>query len=310
MRRLRNTIPSANALFTFEAAARLLSFTKAADELGVSQAAVSYAIKRLEEFLGVSLFNREYRKLSLTEVGERFFHDVTIGMSHIQRSVEDIRRSHKGGYVTLSASTAFANYWLLPRMARFRNEHPNVDIRVLTTDKDVDLAAEGISLGIRRGPDDWMQYSSQYFTHEAVYAACSPDYLKQVGPITGPADLLACRLIHLEEPYRPRLTWEQWLATFGVKGVAVEEGLFMNDYALVIHAALEGEGVAMGWHHLTDDLVAKGQLVKILPDTMETDVGFYVTWPKHWRLSKEAEALRDWLVREGNEEENARKENT
>lgn len=301
MRRLRNTIPSANALFTFEAAARLLSFTKAADELGVSQAAVSYAIKRLEEFLGVSLFNREYRRLSLTEVGERFFHDVTMGMSHIHRSVEDIRRSHKGGYVTLSASTAFANYWLLPRMARFRAEHPHVDIRVLSTDKDVDLAAEGISLGMRRGPDNWSTYASAYFTHESVYAVCSPDYAASIS-VSKPEDLLACRLIHLEEPYRPRLTWDQWLATFNVHGDNMEEGLFLNDYALVIHAALEGEGVALGWHHLTDDLVAKGQLVKLLPYTMETDVGFFVTWPKHWRLSKEAEALRDWLVREGNVE--------
>lgn len=305
MRRLRNTIPSANALFTFEAAARLLSFTKAADELGVSQAAVSYAIKRLEEFLGVSLFNREYRKLSLTEVGERFFHDVSIGMSHIERSVDDIRRSHKGGYVTLSASTAFANYWLLPRMARFRAEHPKVDIRVLTTDKDVDLASEGISLGLRRGPDDWLHYASAYFTYESVYAVCSPAYAESL-PVSSPEDLLNCRLIHLEEPYRPRLTWGQWLSYFGVKGDEVEEGLFMNDYALVIHAALEGEGVAMGWHHIVDDLVTKGQLVKLLPHTMETDIGFFVTWPKHWRLSKEAEALRDWLVREGNEEAVAR----
>ena len=298
MRNLRAVLPSPSALLAFEAAARLGSFTRAAAELGVTQAAVSYSVKRLEAELGLQLFLRQHRRVLLTEAGERFFQDVSIGLGHIRRSAETLRQRRDAGHVTLSVSTAFASWWMLPRLARFRAAHPEIDLRLQTTDKDVDLAAENIDLGVRRGEGGWPEYATAFLATEVIYAVCSPAYLASAAPPTAPADLMTLKLIHLDEPFRPRPTWTDWFAAQGVAYADFGEGLRLNDYALVIQAALEGEGVALGWRHLTDALVARGALVRPLPQPLVTGLGFHVVWPKDRTLARDAETVRDWLVAE------------
>lgn len=299
MNSLRQAIPSPTSLFAFEAAARLGSFTLAAQELNVSQAAVSYAVRRLETDLGTTLFTRAHRRIALTESGRKFYGDVSIGLSHICRSAEDLRRLHTSGHVTLSASTAFASYWMLPRLVGFKQRFPQVDMRLQTSDKDVDLNSEGISLGIRRGTGTWREYGSALFEVEEIDAVCSPAYLAQAGAPRAPADLLGCRLLHLDEPFRPRPTWADWFAHFGVDYVDRGDGLRLNDYALVIHAALAGEGIIMGWRHLTEHLVAEGRLVRAVTARYRSSYGFYVVWPRQLALTPDILAIRDWLVEEG-----------
>ena len=170
MHTLRTLIQSPAALFAFEAAARHMSFTHAAGELNVTQAAVSYSIRQLEAALGVKLFHRAHRAVTLTEAGERFYNDVSMGLSHIKRSAEAIARLDGGQQVTLSCSTAFANYWVVPRLSAFRAQHPEIDIRLQTTDKDVDLLAEGLSLGIRRGDGKWPGCEGAMLAEEAIFA--------------------------------------------------------------------------------------------------------------------------------------------
>jgi DNA-binding transcriptional LysR family regulator len=161
MASLRHLLPSANGLVAFEAAGRLLNFTAAAKELGLSQAAVSLSIIRLEDQFGTKLFVRRHRKVELTEPGARFFADVTFGLSHIQKSAERLKASAGGNHVTLSASTAFATLWIVPRLQRFREELPGIELRIQTSDRDLDLTAEGIPLGIRGGDaDDWPEVRS------------------------------------------------------------------------------------------------------------------------------------------------------
>lgn len=297
MQPLRRLISSPSALFAFEAAARLGSFTQAAEELRVTQAAVSYSIKRLEATLGQPLFVRRHRRVELTETGERFYHDVSIGLAHIRRSAEAIRRQRADNHVTLSVSTAFANWWVLPRLAAFRAAHPHIDLRLQTTDKDVDLAAEGIALGIRRGKGNWPEYEAALFAREAIDPVCSPGYLT---PLTtrpsSTADLKRLKLIHLDEPFRPRPSWSDWFAAQGVDYTDLGDGLRLNDYALVVQAALEGQGVALGWRHLTADLVARGLLVRVLDRTLETGLGFYLVWTRGKALADDAIAVRDWLL--------------
>ena len=296
MESLRSLIPSPSGLFAFEAAARHGSFTRAAEELGVTQAAVSYSIRQLETALGVTLFHRRHRGIALTENGERFFHDLAIGLAHIRRSAETLKRQRGGRHVTLSASTSFAGYWMMPRLAELRAAHPEIDLRLQTSDKDVDLHAEGISLGVRLGEGEWQAYDSALIAPEEIFPICSPAYLQASGPLEGPSGLAAQKLIHLDEPFRPSPTWRDWFAAAGLDQADRGEGLRLNDYALVLQAVLEGQGVALGWQHLAGPLVERGLLVRPLPQSQVTGAGFYIVWPKGQTLSPQAATVRDWIL--------------
>jgi DNA-binding transcriptional LysR family regulator len=296
MQSLRSMIQSPSALFAFEAAARHLSFTRAAEELNVTQAAVSYAVRQLETALDVVLFHRRHRRITLTEAGERFYNDVSIGLAHIRRSAEAITRARRDRHVTLSVSTAFAAYWMVPRLAEFRAVHPEIDIRLQTTDKDLDLAAEGTSLGVRRGSGEWPGYEAMFLAPEAIVPVASPAHLARTGPVSEPADLLGRSLIHLEEPFRVRPTWTDWFAGHGLAWTDRGEGLRLNDYALVLQAAIAGEGVALGWRHLVERLIAQGFLVEALDAPYSEVKGFYLIWPADRPVTPETEQVRDWIA--------------
>lgn len=295
MQSLRSLVQSPSGLFAFEAAARHLSFTKAGEELNISQAAVSYSIKQLEESLGVQLFVRLHRHLELTEVGTRIYNDVSLGLNYVCRSFEAIQRQRSARHVTLSISTAYASHWLVRRLHRFREKNPEIDLRLQTTDKDVDLNVEGISLGIRRGDGSWNEYDSELFAPERITPVCSPGFLR-TNRIRGLKGLMEAPLIHLAEPYRPRPTWSDWFKAQGLT-FSASSGLTLNDYSLVLQAAIEGEGVALGWSHLTYDPLERGVLVCPVEATLVTGLGFYVVWPRKFPLSEHATIVRNWLVK-------------
>ncbi|MEI2806312.1 LysR substrate-binding domain-containing protein [Albidovulum sp.] len=294
---LRRLLPSLNSLTVFEAAGRLSSFSAAARELGMTQAAVSYAVARLEDQLGTALFLREYRRVRLTEAGQRFHADVSIGLQHIQRSAQGLRAAATGGHVTLACSTAFAAYWMVPRMERFRADLPGVDLRIQTSDHDLDLVGEGIPLGIRGGmPADWPRYHAEALAPEEIYPVCAAGYLARAPRPAAAADLLSHPLIHLDEPFRSAATWKDWFASLGIAAAAVPRGLQINDYVLVVQSVIEGQGVALGWRHLIDGLVAKGVLVRLTGHTLVTGKDFHVIWPREAALSRTAAQVRDWLL--------------
>ncbi len=299
MQTLRHLLPSAGALAVFEAAGRLLSFTAAGQELGMSQAAVSYAVRGLEQRLGQPLFLRRHRAVALTEAGARFHADVSLGLAHIRRSAETLRAMSGGGHVTLSASTAFTSFWMVPRLQKFRDEVPGVELRLQTSARDLDIAAEGIPLAVRGGdPQDWPGYAAAPLAAEEIWAVAAPSYLARYGTPERPADLLRHRLIHLEEPHRPASTWSDWLADAGVAG-PVPEGFRFNDYALLIQAVMEGQGVALGWKHLIDRLVAAGLLIRVSGAAMLTGRAFHVVWAEGQPLPPAARRVRDWLLANG-----------
>jgi DNA-binding transcriptional LysR family regulator len=297
METLRSLLPSINSLVVFEAAGRLSSFTAAARELGMTQAAVSYAIARLEENIGTALFLREHRRVRLSEAGARFHADVAIGLSHIQRSARDLRAVATGGHVTLSCSTAFASFWMVPRMAKFREALPQIDLRIQTSDRDLDLVGEGIPLAVRGGdPADWPQYEAEALASEEIYPVCGAGYPARAATPVAAADLLAHRLIHLEEPFRTAATWRDWFASAGIDGRRVPKGLQINDYVLVVQSVIEGQGVALGWRHLVEGLVEKGVLVRLTGHALVTGKAFHVIWPRDGALTAPAVAVRDWLL--------------
>jgi DNA-binding transcriptional LysR family regulator len=302
MDNLRHLLPSAGNLIVFEAAGRQLSFTRAAQELGMTQAAVSYAIRSLESQLGTTLFHRAHRAVTLTEAGRRFHADVSLGLSHIRRSAEDMRARGRANTVTLAASTAFASLWMLPRLHRLRDDLPDIDLRIQTADRDIDIRNENIELGVRGGrPEDWPDYESALIAPEVIEAVASSAYLDKHGMADSVAHLTQHRLIHLEEPFRTACDWRQWFRSAGVNGGTANRGLAINDYVLVIQAVMEGQGVALGWQHLTERLVASGLLRKVTEHRLVTGAAFHVIWPKGRPLSSQSKLVLDWLADEGRE---------
>jgi DNA-binding transcriptional LysR family regulator len=297
MRNLRRLLPSAGNLVIFESAGRLLSFTAAAAELGMTQAAVSYSIRNLEAELGVALFTRAHRRVMLTGAGGRFHADVSLGLSHIRKSAEAITAANADAHVTLSVSNALASMWMVPRLQEAREAMPGIDLRLHTSDRDLDIAAENIPLGIRGGdPADWPAYHSRPFAREEIIAVASPAYIARHGLPSEVRALTTHSLIHLEEPWRAAPTWEEWFASAGISLPSKNRGLVINDYVSVIQAALNGQGIALGWRHLIDLMLDEGRLIQITEYAMNTGSAFHVVWAKDRPLSANAVKVRDWLA--------------
>ncbi|MBL0370590.1 LysR family transcriptional regulator [Rhizobium sp. KVB221] len=300
MQNLKRLLPSASSLVVFEAAGRHENFTRAADELGMTQAAVSYAIRTMEDQLGVPLFHRSHRAVELTEAGARFHADVSAGLTRIQKSAEAIRAKGRETNVTLAASTAFASMWMLPRINLLRKDLPEIDLRIQTSVRDLDLEEEAIPLGIRGGdPSAWPQYHSAMLAPEVVCAVASPSFVDALGKPPLLAEMTGLRLIHLEEPVREACDWKEWFARAGIDYARPYRPLIINDYVLVIQAVLAGEGIALGWRHLIEPQVRSGALMPVGNYVLETGNAFYVVWPRSRELSLPARKVRDWLVGQG-----------
>lgn len=300
MDNFRRLLPSASSLIVFEAAGRFQNFTRAAKELGMTQAAVSHAVRNLEDQLGTSLFHRVHRSVVLTEAGERFHADVTLGLSRIQKSAEDIRAKGRESNVTLAASTAFASMWMLPRLAKLRTDLPDIDLRIQTSMRDIDLDEEPIPLAVRGGnPSLWPRYHTALLAEEVVNAVATPAFIEAHGFPQTPQDLLRHNLIHLEEPIRRACDWSEWFASAGCAYPHQGKRLAINDYVLVLQAVLSGEGIALGWHHLIAPQIRSGALVPVGGHVLRTGQAFYIVWPQSRELGSQARRVRDWLLAEG-----------
>lgn len=296
MRELRELTHSPHHLMAFEASARHQSFTAAAHELNVSQPAVSSAIRQLETALGVRLFTRGHRSVALTEAGEMLYKDVSLGFVRILETARLLRRRTQEKHVTLSTSTAFANYWMVPRLSDLHSRHPDIDLRLQTADKDLDLTEEGVSLGIRCGGGAWRGYDSELIAQEVLFPVASPR-LAQICTIENDLNALATEnLIHLEEPYRPRPTWKDWFSRLDSSFMDDGKGLRLNDYALVVQAAMAGEGIALGWRHIVEPLIEQNLLARIGKWSLQTGSGFYLIWSNRTQLSDQAIAVRKWMI--------------
>ena len=280
MRELLKSIESLNHLSAFEAAARLGSFTRAGAEMGVSQPAISQAVRKLENAIDTKLFYRRHSQIVLTDAGEILYNDVSTGFGRILATIQNLQKTRVGTHVTLSVSSAFANYWMIPRLQDFHIAHPDIDLRMQSTDKDLDLAGEGISLGVWRGKGDWSGYDAALIAPEVLFAIAAPQWIDTRGTGRGPSDLKSSDLILLEEPYRTRPTWADLAHANGTTFRDSGGGLRLNDYALVLQAALAGEGVCLGWEHVTRHMIGAGLLARYGDWLWHTGQGYYLVWPK------------------------------
>ena len=295
---LSKTLPPTNSLVVFEAAGRHRNFTRAAEELGVTQSAVSRQIQLLEGHLGTSLFQRRPRGLELTDEGRRLQRAVAMGLEHIANVSADIQRNRGPDELTIATSVTFASYWLMARMAKFRAAHPEIELRLVASSPVIDLTASGIDLAIRYGEGEWPGVETERLFDDEIWPVCAPSYLKSRRPIAHPAELLKETLLHLNKYDRNWVTWETFLHELGVNDQPVTRGVTYDNYLVLIQSALRGEGIALCGRRLAEDFISQGDLLRPIPQALSSQKGFFLLKPNDKTLSHTAALFRNWLLDE------------
>jgi LysR family glycine cleavage system transcriptional activator len=267
-------------LRVFEAAARHRSFTRAAAELGVTQGAVSQRIRRLEEALDLRLFERLTRALVLTNQGQTLATAVGDGLARIDQGLAEIGGQHaprNAATLTVSLTASFASKWLLPRLTRFQEQHPEIEVRIAAEDRFADFAADGVDLGIRFGRGIYPGLNATLLMPDIVFPVCNPVLLNDGAPVTSPEDLLRCVLLHdaAAEHDGSGCDWRPWFESAGLE-IERLEGLRLSPGQLVLEAAVNGLGIALGRATLVNDELAEGRLVRPLRHTMTTAFSYYL----------------------------------
>lgn len=298
MRSLRHRLPPLNSLVAFEAAARLLSFTRAGQELLVSREAISRQVRALEDHLGLRLFNRLYRALELTEDGRAYQQAVRQSLTAIAEATEDLRHAPSDGRMVIGATIALSSFWLTPRLPTFRAAHPEAEIRLTVSDDPADLADPAIDACLRYGDGDWPGHVSTRLFDVDSFPVCAPGFPEAGKPIAAPADLLGHTLLNLDGPAHAREDWTWWLAAAGVPAASRPRFLGFDNYANVIQAAVNGQGVALGFGGILDGLLEAGSLVRPLALAHATGLAVYLTAPKRRTMSPVTRAFVDWVVAE------------
>jgi LysR family glycine cleavage system transcriptional activator len=288
-------LPSLNGLRAFEASARLLSFTLAAAELNVTQAAISHQIKRLEEQLNVPLFVRQNRTLTLTRAAQDYLPAVRAAFEDLRAATERLVRPERQRVLTISTISSLAAKWLVPRLINFHEAHPDIEVRISTSMRAVDFRAEGIDLGIRYGQGRWPGLRADWLMQEDWFPVCSPVLLKGNRPLRRPQDLADHTLIHVEH-YRE--AWPKWLAAAGVPAAIGERrGLTFDLVMVALQAAIDGSGVALAGTSFVEIDLAAGRLVApfdlVLP---HKEGSFYVVTPLETADLPAVATFRDWLL--------------
>ena len=299
--RAKSRLPSLDLLKGFEAAARHLSFTKAAEELFLTQSALSRQMQTLEEQLGLPLFERRHRQLLLTDAGQVLHATAKSVLDEIGQAVSAIRRDQASQPLTVSTNQPFASLWLIPRLARFRERHPNVDVYISADNRIVDLERERIDLAVRYCGEAHLPAGSIRLFGERIMPVCSPALASdRARPLRRPEDLAQHVLLAIDDERGrfPWLNWSAWLAAIGIERLTPAGSLRFNHFDQVIQAAIDGQGVALGREPLIDRLLRQRTLVAPFPDRYATPRAYYIVHAPHAALRPEGQAFSDWLQEE------------
>ncbi len=294
-------LPPLDLVRGFEAAARRLSFTLAAQELFVTQSAVSRQVQALEEFLGVKLFERRHKALELTPAGQAYYRAAASALAELRAATQRLRESTRGHVLTVTSTVSFASLWLVPRLGRFRRAHPGIDVRIAATHLVVDMAREGVDLAIRDVPSGKEPPGSVRLVGERMCPVASPAYLAEAkAPLERPGDLRRHVMLTLHDPQGrwPWLTWAAWLEANGEADLVPGGSLTYDQYDQVVNAALHGQGVALGRMSLVESLVEEGRLVALFGKRMQIPRALHAIYAPGAENRPEARAFVDWLRRE------------
>lgn len=290
---LKKLLPSAQSILVFDAAARTLSFKAAAAELNVTQPSVSHSIRTFENHLGVSLFIRGNRGVSLSPAGSKLQEELSPALNQIEGALKSISTDNDG-IITIAVSTSVAAQWLLPCLSNFQSENPKIKIKVLTTDRNIEPGFE-VDLTIRRGPKQWQRDNCWHISNEILHPVCSPAYLKSAPPIKSITDLPNHSILHNDEPFRDRMQWSQWLKELDCGHIILPQTLVFNEVEMVLQACVAGKGIGLGWSFTTHRLLKQGLLVRPLKEAVETNYAFYILGKQSATLKQECKQFVTWI---------------
>ena len=287
-------LPPLNALKAFEAAARHESFTRAAEDLCVTQGAVSHQVKALEAELGVKLFNRERQRLIITEAGREYLVVLRDAFDRIAVGTERLVQRQSSGVITVSTSPDFAAKWLVNRLGRFAETHPGLDLRVSATLHHVDFAREDVDLAVRHGDGNWAGHDVVRLCTEQLFAVCSPKLLTGRNRITKPSDVLKFPLLHLDDSN----AWSKWFEAAGLEGADHLHGPVLNRASMVIDAAIDGQGIALARTTLAATDLINRRLVRPFAEALRLSKSYWIVCPKATAALPKITTFRDWLLAE------------
>ncbi len=304
MQEQRRNLPSLDLLRGFEAAARNLSFTKAAAELFVTQSAVSRQVKTIEEHLGVALFARSHRALRLTEAGHDLYRATAQALRELSDAASRIKERSASRALTVTATIGFSSLWLIPRLTDFRNQRPEIDIRISANNKMLDLGREGIEVAIRYCEAKAAPEGAIKLFGEVVLPVCSPNLVTHKAPLAKPEDLHHHVLLHYERPegITPWLSWTVWLETMQLGGLKPAGSMRFSQYDQTIQAAIDGQGVALGTSPLVRQMIKQGRLIAPLEKKFESARAYYLVISSDAAKRSEVKEFADWLMRQAREE--------
>jgi len=308
MAELRRKLPSLDLLRGFEAAARNLSFTRAAAELFVTQSAVSRQVKTIEDQLGAVLFVRRHRALQLTEAGHELYRATTQALRQIADATARIGERRAGRALTVTTTIGFASLWLIPRLTDFRSQRPDIDIRISANNKMLDLEREGMEVAIRYCTPRAAPEGAVRLFGEVVLPVCSPKLLTRSAPLATPADLRRHILLHYEGPdgVTPWLSWTVWLETMQLPGLKPAGSLRFSQYDQTIQAAIDGQGVALGTSPLVRQPIRQGRLIAPLAKRFESSRAYYLVTSANAAGRPEVQDFAAWLLRQAKQESRKR----
>ena len=294
---MRPRLPPLNALKAFEAAARHESFTHAAEELCVTQGAVSHQVKALEANLAIKLFNRERQRLIITEAGRDYLAVVRDALDWIAVGTERLLQRQNAGVLTVSTSPDFAAKSLVHRLGHFAEAHSTIDLRVSATMHHVDFAREDVDMAVRHGDGNWPGLDAVELSAEQLFAVCSPKLLsgRRLGK---PADILKFPLLHLDS----RADWWKWLQAVGISDANVKHGPVLNRASMMIDAAINGQGIALARTTLAAWDLLNGRLVRPFPESLRLSKTYWIVCPKATSKVPKIVTFRGWLLAEASQD--------
>jgi len=288
------TLPSLNGLRAFEAAARRLSFTLAAAELNVTQTAISHQIRRLEEQLGIRLFERRNRGLALTREAQGYLPSVRAAFEDLRQATARLQRPGRDELLVVSSTASLAAKWLVTRMAAFQDAHPGIEVRITTSAHLVDFRREQVDMAVRYGRGNWAGLRAQWLMAEDIFPVCSPALLHAPKPLRRPEDLAHHTLLHATVS---REDWQLWLTAAGLPtALATRRGLSFDQSFMATQAAMDGLGVALGRTPYVETDIAAGRLVVPFDVVLPADAGFYIVAPEETADTPKIALFRNWLI--------------
>jgi LysR family glycine cleavage system transcriptional activator len=285
-------LPPLNSLKCFEASGRLLSFTAAANELNVTQAAISHQIKVIESFLGVSLFNRYPRRLTLTEQGKALLPEVTEAFDRVSQAVAAINHEQYSNVLSVRLAPSFAAKWLSPRLKYFWLQYPEIDLRLYHAHGAVDFEREEIDIAVSYGKGDWPDLAIDKLLSLDFFPVCTPSFLENDKPLTDIDNLRYYALLH-DADYE---CWGDWLDLAGIEDIDANRGTIIDDTNVLIQAAIDGQGIALGSNTFVEDLIESGRLVKPFDISLTNDYAYYVVCPESHLKNPAVRAFKEWLL--------------